>query len=409
MKPRSRTPWYLHGPGRSACRCIAVWIGVRSSENSSAWSSRKNWSMDTFEGNHLSRGLKQMRHRLLASLGVLAVAFAFIALTSSLAAGQTPKSAHKTTTPAKNYVPPKTPWGDPDLQGTWTSDDYIGTPMQRAANLGTKAFFTEEEVAQRQTQLTTQAQNDLQEFANPNGRASTGPPGHWGERARRPPLQTSLVVDPPDGRIPDLVPEARTGRSTGIGAGNNNPDPASWEDFSTYIRCITRGVAGSILPVIYGNGAQIVQGQGYVAIMQEMVHEARIIPLNATPHVSSKIRTYMGDSRGHWEGNTLVIETTNIIAGKTGIGANGGGTATSDALKLTERFTRTAADVIKYELKVDDPKTYTKPFTISYPLTQEPGYENFEYACHEGNYGMHNQLSAARAVDKKAAEEAAKK
>jgi hypothetical protein len=214
-----------------------------------------------------------------------------------------------------------------------------------------------------------------------------------------------LIVDPPDGRIPALTPEAQS-RRQGIGATNDNPRPASWEDFSFYIRCITRGVAGSILPVIYGNGAQIVQSPGYVMILHEMVHEARVIPLTAKPHVGSAVRSYMGDSRGRWEGNTLVVETTNFLPGKTGIGLNGGGTPTSDALTLTERFTRVDASTMQYELTVDDPKTYVRPWKVTFPMTQEPGYQNFEYACHEGNYAMRNQLSAARADE---AAEAAKK
>ena len=172
------------------------------------------------------------------------------------------------------------------------------------------------------------------------------------------------------------------------------------EDFSFYIRCITRGVAGSILPVIYGNGTQIMQGPGYVLLLQEMVHEARVIPLDGRPHAGANVRSYMGDSRGHWEGTTLVIETTNFLAGKTGIGLNGGGTPTSDALKLTERFTRINANTINYELTIDDPKTYTRPWKVGFPITQEPGYQNFEYACHEGNNAMFNSLSRARTAEK---------
>ena len=196
-----------------------------------------------------------------------------------------------------------TSYGDPDLQGTWTSDDCIGTPLSRPANLGDKLYFTEQEIAQREATLARQAQNDKQEFVDPNPRVGTGPPGHWGERARRPCRQTSLVVDPPNGRVPDMLPEART-RPAPEGAGNNNPKADSWEDFSYYIRCITRGVTGSIFPVIYGNGQQIVQSPGFVTILQEMVHEARVIPLDGRPHASSKIRSYMGDAR--WSQRTEV-------------------------------------------------------------------------------------------------------
>jgi hypothetical protein len=331
---------------------------------------------------------------------MLAVVFL---LASISAAAQTKAPATKATTPAaKSWTPPKTPWGDPDLQGTWTSDDCIGTQMNRAANLGEKAVFTEQELADREQALARQAANDKQEFVDPNARVGVGPPGHWGERARRPCKQTSLVVDPPNGRTPDVLPEARN-RRVPEGAGNNNPKADSWEDFSYYIRCISRGVTGSILPVIYGNGQEIVQGPGYVTILQEMVHEARVIPLDGRPHASPNIRSYMGDPRGRWEGNTLVVETTNFMGSKTGIGLNGGGVPTSEALKLTERYTRVGPNEIKYEVTVDDPKTYTAPFKIAFPITQEPGYQNFEYACHEGNYAMYDSLSGARAQEKDAA------
>jgi hypothetical protein len=305
-------------------------------------------------------------------------------------------------------APAKTPWGDPDIQGTWTSDDCIGTPMNRPANLGEKAFYTEQELAQREGQLARQAEADSQEFAPSDARVGTGPPSHWAERARRPCKQTSLVVDPPNGRTPELLPQARA-RHIPEGAGNNNPKADSWEDFSFYIRCISRGVTGSVFPVIYGNGQQIVQGPGYVTILQEMVHEARVIPLDGRPHASANVRSYMGDARGHWEGNTLVVETTNFLEGKTGIGLNGGGTPTSDALKLTERYTRVDPNTLKYEVTIDDPKTYVKPFKVAFPLTQEPGYQNFEYACHEGNYAMFDSLSGARSQEKAAAEAAKKK
>jgi hypothetical protein len=327
------------------------------------------------------------------SLLVLTV-LALLVVTALPAVGQT-----RAAPGAKPWTAPKTPWGDPDLQGIWTSDDCIGAPMNRAANLGDKLYYTEEELAQREAAIARQVETDKQEFVAANARAGTGPPGHWGERARRPCRQTSLVIDPPSGRTPDILPEARL-RPVGEGAGNNNPKADSPEDFSYYIRCITRGVAGSIFPVIYGNGQQIVQAPGFVTILQEMVHEARIIPLDGRPHANSNIRSYMGDSRGRWEGNTLVVETTNFLPNKTGIGLNGGGTPTSDALKLTERYTRVGPNELKYEVTVDDPKTYVAPFKVGFPLTQEPGYENFEYACHEGNNAMFNSLSGARALER---------
>jgi len=322
---------------------------------------------------------------------------------SPAAAQKTPVAAPAAKSGAKPWSSPKTPWGDPDLQGTWTSDDCIGTPMNRPVDLGLKLYLTEEEIAQRESQLARQAETDRQETVGSNARVTTGPPGHWGERARRPCRQTSLVVDPPNGRAPDFLPEARMRRTSAF----EPPQPETWEDFTYYIRCISRGVTGSIFPVIYGNGQQIVQGPGFVTILQEMVHEARVIPLDGRPHAGPNIRSYMGDARGRWEGNTLVVETTNFIGGTTGIGPNGQGTPTSDALKLTERYTRVDPNTINYEVTIDDPKTYAGPFKVAFPLTQEPGYENFEYACHEGNHAMFNSLSGARAVER-ATEEAAK-
>src|SRR5690242_5842420 len=349
-----------------------------------------------------------MRLRFMAAASAVAAGAAILALTVGPANGQSSQGktksapASKGATPAKNaksWTHPKTPWGDPDLQGTWTSDDCIGTPLNRPANLGDRLYYTEQELAQRQQNLERQQENDLQENVAADQRVGTGPPSHWGERARRPCKQTSLVVDPANGRTPDLVPEAKT-RPIPEGAGNNNPKADSWEDFSYYIRCISRGVTGSILPVIYGNGQQVVQGPGSVMILQEMVHEARVIPVDGRPHASSNIRSYMGDPRGHWEGNTLVVETTNFLGNRNGIGLNGGGTPTSEALKLTERYTRVGPNELHYEVTVDDPKTYVKPFKIAFPLTQEPGYQNFEYACHEGNYAMFDSLSGARAKEK---------
>jgi hypothetical protein len=295
------------------------------------------------------------------------------------------------------------------VQGTWTSDDCIGTPLNRPANLGNKLYYTEQDLAQRASQLARQQQNDLQETVASGQRIGTGPPAHWGERARRPCKQTSLIIDPPDGRMPEMLPEAKT-RRIPEGAGNGNPKADSWEDFSYYIRCISRGVPGSIFPVIYGNGQQIVQGKGIVTILEEMVHEARMIPVDGRPHVGSNIRSYMGDSRGHWEGNnTLVVDTTNFLGGRTGLVGNGGGIPTTDAMKLTERFARIGPNEMRYEITIDDPKTFTRPFKVGFPLTQESGYQNFEYACHEGNYAMFDSLSGARAVEKRAAEAAQKK
>jgi hypothetical protein len=170
--------------------------------------------------------------------------------------------------------------------------------------------------------------------------------------------------------------------------------------------CITRGVLGSVLPVIYGNGNMMFQAPGYVTITYQMVHDTRVIPLDGRPHTGGKIRQYLGDARGHWEGNTLVVETTNFLGNTTGAGGNGGGTPTSDALRLTERFTCVAPDVLNYEATIEDPKTFTRPWKLRLPLTTQPGYQVLPYECHEGNLAL--RLSAARA-EEKAFDEAVKK
>ena len=344
-----------------------------------------------------------MNPRFRTSIALPAVVIALVLLAAA-AAGQAPLS--KAAAPAaKTWTPPRTPWGDPNLQGIYTSDDLMDTPIERPAELGSRLYFTEEELARAAAQLERRAKADLQEFVSPNARVTTGPPGNWGERARRPPRQTSLIVDPPNGRMPHLTPEGQKrldeaeSRQTAL---TPQRPPASWEDYDLYIRCISRGLAGSMLSSSYDNGTQILQAPGFVTLVHEKLHEARVIPLDQPQHVGQNIRTYLGDSRGHWEGDTLVVETTNFLDNKTGIGRNGNGIPTSDALRLVERFTKVDPNTMHYELTIDDPKIFTKPWKIAFPITQEPGYELFEYSCHETNYAMFNSLSGARAEEKAA-------
>jgi hypothetical protein len=282
----------------------------------------------------------------------------------------------------------------------------MGVPLQRPAELGERRLLTDAEFAAREEAARRQAQADNAEVAAPRAPAGagTGGPGHWGERGQ-PQRQTSLIVDPPDGRMPPMTPEGQKRTAAiprtlyydnGPGGPFNGP-----EDLSVYDRCITRGVIGSTLPVGYNAGNQIVQGPGYVAIRYEMIHETRLIPLDGRPHVGQRIRTYMGDARGHWEGTTLVVETTNFN-GKAGITGNGRATYTSDAIRLVERFTRVDRDTLQYEATIDDPTMWTRPWTVALPLKQDPQYGMFEYACHEGNYGLRNILSASRAGDRDA-------
>ncbi len=308
----------------------------------------------------------------------------------------------------KPRTPPKTAWGDPDLQGVWTSDDFYGVPFERPAEYGNRKFLTDEEYAARAKEtdlLATSVQAGVYPnagyWARQKGVDARAVPTNWTEFARRAPRQTSLVVDPPDGRIPALTPYGESVRAAVAAA--RKPRPESWLDISMYDRCITRGVAGSMFPVIYGNGSEIVQQPGLVAIRYEMIHETRIIPLDGRPHAPENMRSYMGDPRGHWEGNTLVVETTNFIGGHNGFVGNGGGLPYSEDLRLVERFTRLSDRSVHYEVTIYDPKTYTAPWTVAFEITHEPGYQIFEYACHEGNYAMSNSLSAARAEEKAAA------
>jgi hypothetical protein len=227
------------------------------------------------------------------------------------------------------------------------------------------------------------------------------PPPHWLERGQ-PQRQASLIVDPPNGRMPAFTPQAQE-RQAALRAYRQTRGPAdSYTDRSNYDRCITRGLSGSILPVIYNNGTQIIQSPGYVAIVNEMIHETRVVPLDGRGHVGSSIKMWLGDSRGRFEGDTLVVETTNFTD-RTAIGVNGGGQRHSEAMKITERYTRIADDVIDYRMTIEDPETYTAPWTMQMPLKRDDGYGMFEYACHEGNLAMFNILSGARADDRAAA------
>jgi hypothetical protein len=288
----------------------------------------------------------------------------------------------------------RTPWGHPDLQGTWSSDDVRGIPLQRPEELGTRAELTDEEFLERQRG------NDAQV-----ARLREGGTAFLAERGVRSFRQTSLVVDPPNGRIPPLT-EAGQKRTDETQA-RRRSRPSSWEDRSLYDRCLTRGPVGSILPVIYGNGLEIHQTPTDVVIRYEMIHETRIIPVDATPHVGDAIKMYMGDARGRFEGETFVVETTNLI-GLTAIGLNGNGPPLTPSARLVERFSRVADDRIDYSVTVTDPETYTAPFTIAFPITPQPDYQVLPYECHEGNMALRNILSAARAEDRAIAEARAK-
>ena len=294
----------------------------------------------------------------------------------------------------------RTPWGDPDIQGLFTTDDELGVPFERPEQFGDRAVVSEEEFAERQKQSVRQAEVDAEEFVVPRtagrGGDGTGPPAHWLERGR-PSRRTSMVIAPANGRIPYVSEEARKRAAVAVNArttGNKPFDgPAALDH---YDRCITRGLPHVIFPTIYNNTSQIVQGPGYVAIRYEMIHDARVIPLDGPPQLSPAIRQYFGDSRGRWEGDTLVVEITNFPTNMVNYrGATG-------ALHVTERFRRVDATTVHYEVTVADPATFSSPWTAALSLKASDQPDVFEYACHEGNYAMRNILSGARAAEQAA-------
>jgi hypothetical protein len=286
------------------------------------------------------------------------------------------------------YTVPRTPWGDPDLQGVWSSDDTSGIPRERPKDLGNNLYLNEEAFAARVKQIEQgikRGESDIGSFRN--------------DFARRAFRQTSLIVDPPDGSMPAFKPEAEKRRATrDRGTFGDGPFDTT-EDFTLYDRCITRGIVGSVLRVVYGNGNRIVQSPGMVALSYEMIHDTRIIYTDGRPHIGQAIRQYLGDSRARWEGDELVVVTTNLTD-KTSIGGNGNGLRHSDKMVITERFKRVAPEILQYQFTVDDPVTYTRPFTMSMPLTPLDGGVLLPYDCHEGNHAIPNALSAERAEDK---------
>jgi hypothetical protein len=283
----------------------------------------------------------------------------------------------------QHWTAPRTPWGDPDLQGFWPSADMLGVPFERPANLGERATLTDEEFAQLPAQRRAQNANDA--FFG-ESRA------HWREYGT-PQRQTSLIVDPPDGRLPPLTADGakRTAALPNEARGSlNGPENAS-----AAARCLTRGAFGSMLPIGNSSGNQIIQAPGLVVIRNEMIQETRLVPVDGRPHVGARIRSYMGDSRGRWEGQTLVVETINFNDN------SGGNRAFSRDARLREHFTRIDRNTIRYEATIDDPRTWTRPWTVAFPLKQDPNYYLFEFACHEGNYlSMISMLGGARLAEK---------
>jgi hypothetical protein len=302
-----------------------------------------------------------------------------------------------------SYVPAKTPWGDPDIQGGYSNVNENGIPFEKPDTIGNKQLgdVDDSELAELVKDRNQRAEANA---ATIGGRETGAGPVHWYEHYNAKNSRAWMVVDPPDGHIPAQTAAAqqrlgaRGGRGGAGGGGRGLAQEGgradSWLDRSFYDRCITRGFPGSMMPAIYGNAYDITQAPGVVAIRYEMIHETRIIPLDNTPRTG--LRSHMGEARGRWEGNTLVVETTNFDP-RT---AYRNGTPT---MKLTERFVPTAPGVIEWSMTVDDPQTWVRPWTFAMRLTADREQALFEYACHEGNYAMRNILSAARAAEAAAA------
>jgi hypothetical protein len=332
-------------------------------------------------------------------------AAAAVLLASLSAAGQSKPGAYKV---------PRTPWGEPDLQGTYNARDLQGVALERAASLGTRDTLNDGEFSQRVAMRDEAlAHDNSDEFTLEHAEefekkfptvywGGVAPPPHWLERVKNVSRIASFVIDPPNGRIPPVTWEAQKAaqarqQTDAARRAALNGVEAEWTtDRSNTDRCITRGVLGSILPSIYNSGSRIIQGPGWFALQNEMVHETRVIPTDGRQNVSGAFKAWMGHSVGHWEGDTLVIETRNLrresMINRQPLSPEG---------VLIERFTLIDANTLDYRLTVVDPKTWTAPWTVRLPIPRDNSYALYEYACHEGNYAMFNLLSGSRAEEKR--------
>jgi hypothetical protein len=291
----------------------------------------------------------------------------------------------------------RTPWGDPDLQGTWNNQTL--TPLERPAEFAGKPVLSEAEAAAYEAKLRAEGNVDIREPGTVRD-VTLAYNDVWWDRGNRivADRRTSLVIDPADGRIPALTPAGQVRRAAEQRAAATQDDTAgSWEDFDVYSRCIMR----SALPRLstgYNNNYEIVQSPGYVAILQEQMHDTRIIPLDGRPHLPDSVRQWLGDSRGHWEGDTLVVETTNFMDGARGANFR----EATPRMVLLERFRRTGEGTIDYRFTITDPDSWTRPWTVALPWNKEQGLI-YEYACHEGNYAMQHMLESIRASEREKA------
>ena len=296
-----------------------------------------------------------------------------------------------TAAAAGAYVAPRTPWGDPDLQGMWPIDKLNGTPVQRPARFGDRRYLTDEEFAERVERLRGLNARYDDEIAN-NKMGN----GHWAEMGQ-PNRLTSLIMEPANGRLPPLTAEGERRSATMTSSWSNIPfDKVS--DFNALDRCITRGMPASMFPFMYNSGIEIMQAPGYVVIRLELVHETRVVPVDGRAPLSPDIAQWLGESRGRFEGETLVIETTNFNGESPMLIVGPGGTPipTSRGLRIVERLTRTANDTIEYEIAVEDAEVLVAPWKAAFPLQRDDGYRMFEYACHEDNSAIRNFIETSR-------------
>ena len=318
-----------------------------------------------------------MRHRLIALTAASAFLMASVLLSAVFPASQAPRTAD----------------GQLDLQGIWTNGTL--TPLERPPELRNKEFFTPQEAAEYERQARERTHGDRRDN-DAEADLTVGYNDFWWDRGTKivSTRRTSIIVDPPDGRVPALTPQAQNKAAARAEARRLHPADGP-EDRSLADRCIVRGNAGPpMLPAGYNNNYQIVQAPGYVVILMEMMHDVRIIPIEPRPHLPGNVRQLLGDSRGHWDGNTLVVETTNF-SDKTNFRGSG------EKLRVVERFRRVDKDTLLYEFTIDDPESFTKPWSGQIPMIKTAG-PVFEYACHETNYSMVNMLSVARAEEKAA-------
>ena len=307
--------------------------------------------------------------------------------------------AQDPATEARDWTPSRTPWGDPDLQGVYTNKDENGTPLERPDEFAGRSLdeFGPEEMAKLREERLARAREAAGRIGGSAQEDTGAGPPHWYEHLDAVNTQPWHVIEPADGKIPPLTEEGRARQAAQRAALGRRDAPDTYTDMSLYDRCISRGVPGSMMPVIYGNAYDITQAPGYVVIRYEMVHEARVIPLGDQPRLPETFDFYMGDARGHWEGDTLVVETTNFREGAAYRNA-------STKLKLTERFTPVDAGTLRWEVRFEDPATWEAPWAFAMPLKRDSESPMFEYACHEGNRGLENILRAARAAERAGAE-----